>query len=132
VRQLDELLAGVKISQKEDCGTKNYFEIKVINSDHAKTFVDRYNSNGTLITTAPKVGSVIKIRSPFYCIAQDGICNKCLGESFKKMGLKPGDSLIIASTSIAGPLTDLALKKSHTGTSINQEHVDFKKIIKGL
>jgi len=129
VRSLNELLSQIHISQLEDCGTKKCLEIEVKNELIAESIVNRYDCNNKLITSAPKVGTKIKLRSPLYCIAEDGLCRKCLGEIFYKKNLKPGDPLIIVSTSIADALTASALKAAHTGTKLNLKKVDFRNEI---
>jgi len=129
VRSLNELLSQIHISEIEDCGSKKCLEIDVKNELIAKSLTDRYDCNGKLITSPPRVGTKIKVRSPLYCKAEDGICRKCLGEIFFKKGYKPGDPLIIVSTSIADALTASALKSAHTGTKLNLQKVDFRKEI---
>jgi hypothetical protein len=129
-RQLNDLLSGVFISKEKDCKTKQCLEIKITDKVFASSYIDRYLCNGQLISSPPKVGSVIKVRSPLYCKATDGICHKCLGEIFFKQGFNSGDSLLVVGTSIAGSLTDISLKQAHTGTSLNKEHVDFLKELK--
>ena len=129
VRSLNELLSQIHISQLDDCGTKNCLEIEVKNELIASSLVNRYNCSNKLITSAPKVGTKIKLRSPLYCKAEDGLCRKCLGEIFHKKNLKSGDPLIIVSTSIADALTASALKAAHAGTKLNLKKVDFREEI---
>jgi len=129
VRTLNELLSQEHISELEDCGTKKCLEIEVKDETLAESLINKYDCSGKLITSAPKVGSKIKVRSPLYCKAPDGFCRKCLGESFFKKNLKPGDPLLIVSTSIADALTASALKSAHTGTKLNMQKVDFRKEI---
>jgi len=126
VRSLNELLSQIHISELNDCGTKKCLEIDVKDDLIAESLIDRYDCNGKLITSAPHVGSKIKVRSPLFCKAEDGICRKCLGEIFFKKGYKAGDPLIIVSTSIADALTASALKSAHTGTKLNLQKVDFR------
>lgn len=131
-RLLSELTGALKISEEtSDCGSKNYLEIHIDSADLAKAVVNRYDSSKKLITTPPKVGTKVKLRSPLYCLAKDGICETCLGTHFKKLGLGPGDPLIITSTAIGDALTAVALKRSHSGSSLNAEPIDFKKEIFG-
>ena len=129
VRSLNELLASLYISDVEDCKTKDCVEIEIKNSKIAQSVIDRYDCSGKLITSAPKIGSKIKLRSPLFCKAENGFCRKCLGEIFFKKGLKPGDPLLIVSTSIADALTGSALKSAHSGVKLNMEHIDFTKEI---
>ena len=129
VRSLNELLSQLHISEIEDCKSKKYLEIEVKNAKIAESLIDRYTSDGKLITSAPKIGTKIKVRSPLYCLAEDGFCRKCLGEIFFKKNLKPGDPLLIVSTSIADALTASALKSAHTGTKLNLQKVDLRKEI---
>ena len=129
VRSLNELLSQIHISELEDCGTKKCLEIEVKNELIAESLVNRYGCNNKLITSPPKVGTKIKLRSPLFCKAEDGFCRKCLGEIFYKKNLKPGDPLLIVNTSIADALTASALKSAHTGTKLNLKRVDFRKEI---
>ena len=129
VRSLNELLSQIHISEKEDCESKKCLELVITNELIAESILNRYDCNGKLITSPPRIGTKIKIRSPLYCKAEDGICRKCLGEIFFKKGYKPGDPLLIVSTSIADALTASALKSAHTGTKLNLQKVDFRKEI---
>ena len=129
VRSLNELLSQEHISETEDCGSKKYFEVKVKDELIANSLINRYTADGKLITSAPKVGSTVKLRSPLFCLAEDGFCRKCLGEIFFKKNLKPGDPLLIVSTSIADALTASALKSAHSGTKLNLQKVDLRKEI---
>ena len=131
-RLLSELTGALRISKEtEDCGSKNYLEIHIDSADLAKAIVNRYDSSKKLIEKPPKVGTKVKLRSPLYCLAKDGICKTCLGTHFEKLGLGPGDPLIITSTAIGDALTAVALKRSHSGSSLNAEPIDFKKEIFG-
>ena len=129
VRTLNELLSQMHISEIEDCGSKKYFEVEVKDDNLASSLINRYTSDGKLITSAPKVGSTVKLRSPLFCLAKDGFCRKCLGEIFFKKNLKPGDPLLIVSTSIADALTASSLKAAHAGTKLNLKKVDLTKEI---
>lgn len=79
-RQLAYATASVKMSARtKDCGTKNYFELKVT-KDIAKGLSTRYLSNGTMIINPEEyIDKTIQIRSPMYCTSPE-ICHKCLGD----------------------------------------------------
>jgi len=138
IRKLYTMMEPINLSAQADCGTKDYFHFVVQNEDMSKRLVGRIYK-GTLgfeqITEDDHkdlVGKTILLRSPLYCKAKDGICKTCFNERYvEELGLVPKDKLGLKVVgSIAGTLTDLTLKASHTGLSLNQEEVDIRKDIK--
>ena len=78
------------------------------------------------------IGKKVKLRSPLYCKAQDGICETCLNPVYvKRLQLKPGVKIgLIVATSIgADALVNLTLKKSHVGISLDLEEVNLEEDI---
>jgi len=128
IRQMIDLLSGVRVSEIDNCGTKEVLTIKIKNKSMAESFKNRYDIKGNIIN--PKVGQTIKVRSPLYCKAKDGICMKCLGKDIEKLGVKKGDPLLVATTSWADAATGSALKAAHTGLSLNAKKVNFIEELK--
>ena len=95
----------------------------------------QFNKIQTLILTDKDknlIGKKVKLRSPLYCKAQDGICETCLNPVYvKRLQLKPGDKIgLIVATSIgADALVNLTLKKSHVGISLDLEEVNLEEDI---
>ena len=120
------------------CGTKKYFHFIVQNDDMSKRLVGRVYKDGSsyeMITEDDHkdlIGKTILLRSPLYCKAKDGVCETCFNPRYvEELGVVPKDKLGLKVVgSIAGTLTDLTLKASHTGLSLNQEEVDIRKDIK--
>lgn len=137
-RKLETLTEGVKLSQLKDCNSKEYLEIEIKSQDILDALENRnyinssssLNSNGLKkVDSSDKtlIGKKIKLRSPLFCKAADGICATCYDEVFiKDMELHPGSNIgLIASTGLIGDLVNLTLKGSHIGISLNQEEINF-------
>ncbi len=132
IRQLNTITAGVQLSKMTDCGTTKYLSIKIINKDMLKAFSGKLRKVGigtTVISEKDKelIGKTVQIRSPLYCKAEDGICVNCYNPTFvKRMNLKDTAGIgLLASTAQAELLTNLTLKASHTGLSLDKEAVNF-------
>jgi len=77
----------------KDCKTKKYF-ILTVTDDIANNILGRYyydDDKKELIKITPEnvkslISKKIKLRSPLYCKAEDGICEKCIGELAEKSG----------------------------------------------
>ncbi len=137
-RKLETLTEGVKLSQSKDCNSREYLEIEVKSQEMLDALENRnyLTSNNTLNSNSLKkvdssdkslIGKKIKLRSPLFCKATDGICNTCYDEVFiKDMELHAGSNIgLIASTGLIGDLVNLTLKGSHIGISLNQEEINF-------
>jgi len=133
IRQLNTIAAGVVLSKLTDCGTKRTLSIKIINKKMLAAFEGKLKENGVAISKRDKdlIGETVKIRSPLYCIAEDGICVNCYNPAFvERMNLKETAGIgLLASTSQAELLTNLTLKAAHTGLSLDKKAVDFTKDI---
>lgn len=138
IRKLYTMMEPIVLSSQADCGSTRYFKFIVQNEDMSKRLVGRiYKSTFgfeqiTLDNHKDLVGKTILLRSPLYCKAKDGICKTCFNPKYiEDLGIVPKDKLGLKVVgSIAGTLTDLTLKASHTGLSLNQEEVDIRKDIK--
>jgi DNA-directed RNA polymerase subunit beta' len=138
-RKLGAITERIKLSKMLDCGTKNYFELKIRDKDMLKSFEGRYyKSKAGLELQIDKnsdiVGDVIKLRSPLFCKAKDGICQRCYNKQYiDRLHLKTGDNIgLMASTGLTGSLVNLTLKKSHVGVGLDKANVDFREEIKSL
>lgn len=138
-RKLGAISERIKLSSKTDCGTNNYFEVKIRDIDMLKSFTGRYYKSKVgvelqLDNNSDVVGKVIKLRSPLYCKASDGICHKCYNKEYvNKMKLSSGDNIgLLAATGLTGSLVNLTLKKSHVGVGLDKENIDFREEIKAL
>jgi hypothetical protein len=138
IRQLNTVTSGIKLSNSQDCGTKRRLKFKIINKELLKALEGKMysttNSGGLKQIQGNEtdlVGTVIYLRSPLYCEAEDGICVTCYNPKYvARMQLEPGAGIgILASTSQAGILTAMTLKSAHTGLSLDQEEVDLTEDI---
>ncbi len=138
-RKLSAIAERIKLSNLEDCGTKKYLEIKIRDKDMLKSFEGRYYRTKVgiemqLTTKSDVVGETVKLRSPLYCHAKDGICHRCYNPLFiSKMNLRAGDNIgLIASTGLTGSLVNLTLKKSHVGVGLDKQDVDLRDEIENM
>jgi DNA-directed RNA polymerase subunit beta' len=128
IRQLNTISSGVKLSKTIDCQTKGRFSVKVLNSDMLKSMEGKLYDGGVISTDSTDlIGKTVKLRSPLYCKAKDGICHNCYNPSFiEKMHLENNAGIgLLASTAQAGLLTDMTLKAAHTGLSLDKTEVDL-------
>jgi hypothetical protein len=133
-RKLSTIAEPVVLSQVKDCGSKKYLEVEILDQDVLDALDGRVTNTGVQIDSNDKkwIGKKVKLRSPLYCKAKDGICETCLNPKYvKRLGLKPGARLgLIATTNISNQaLVNLTLKKSHTGLSLNLEPVNLEEDI---
>ena len=125
------------IIRTEDCGTKNFLEIKNDSKNFPRRIVGRYVakkiihpktkkvilSANHLITeeiaekvVAAKVEKV-SVRSPLTCDLRFGLCTKCYGYNYATNKLAQiGDPVgIVAAQSIGEPGTQLTMRTKHSG-----------------
>jgi DNA-directed RNA polymerase subunit beta' len=136
VRQLESITADVRLSKLDDCQTKDFLAIKIPDENFLKALKGKiYSSGGTLKkiegTETDLIGKKIKLRSPLYCKAEDGICKTCYNPWFvDRMGLKENAGIgLLASTQMASGLASKALKSAHAGLSLNKQEIDLEKDI---
>ena len=132
IRQLNTIMAGVKLSKEIDCGTQRFLSIKILNKDMLVSMRGKLRKTTTGLTPISPddtdlIGQTIKIRSPLYCKAPDGICKTCYNPDFvDRMNLTANAGIgLLASTAQAGMLTNMTLKAAHTGLSLSKEEVDL-------
>lgn len=86
-----------------DCGTKHYVEVNLDKKnikDYMYSYVIKNNGSLDLITSENMesyIGKKVKLRFASMCESKTGICNKCAGELFYKMGDNRRVGLVIAS-----------------------------------
>lgn len=123
----------------EDCGTKEYIELKVKDEKFAKSLLWRFylNSNNieeyiSMENYKTIVSKTIKLRSPVYCIGKN-VCQKCYGNLYKI--LHSNQIGVIASQAISERMVQLVLRTFHTsGVAKSSDDLtdDNQDIISGL
>lgn len=99
-----------------DCGTKRYITVKVTNKNIGSImYCYVINNDGSLteITSENKskfIGKTIKIRFSSMCEAKDGICNKCAGNLFYRLGIR---NVGASTPQIPSTLKVLSMKLFH-------------------
>lgn len=104
------------LDEGSDCGTKRTISVQVT-EQNIKDIIYSYavNSNGTLteITYENRhkfIGKNIKIRFSSMCEAKDGICSKCAGTLFYRLGIK---NIGMSTQQIPSRLKVLSMKLFH-------------------
>ena len=106
----------VLLEPGSDCRTNRYIDIKVTDKNIGLImYCYVINSDGTLteITSENKdkfIGKTIKLRFASMCEAKDGICNKCAGNLFYRLGIK---NIGAATPQIPSRLKVLSMKLFH-------------------
>lgn len=107
----------------DDCGTKDYLEIKIDNEKTAKMleyrwYLDEESNIEEMVTIdnyKDLVGKTLKFRSPIYCKSEQ-ICHKCYGNLYELLHSKYIG--IIAAQGIGEIGTQLVLRSFHdSGTA---------------
>ncbi len=136
IRQLNTISSGVQLSKLRDCKTTRYLTVKILNKDMLKSMEGKLRMDGSSPTPIDPsdtdlVGKSIKLRSPLFCKAEDGICEMCYNPGFvERMHLRENAGIgLLASTANASLLTNLTLKAAHTGLSLSNEEVDLQQDI---
>jgi DNA-directed RNA polymerase subunit beta' len=107
----------------QDCGTKRGALVPLEES------LDRYTAGvnmgiqpDTLVTSRvldkykKKGKEKIRVRSPMYCEAKEGICSKCFGKRETGRDSDIGDNIgTISAQAIAEPATQMQMRTFHTG-----------------
>ena len=102
-----------------DCGTKETISITLNNSNIKQwmyCFVVGNNGSLTEITSENKdkfIGKTVKLRFSALCKAKDGICEKCAGTLFNRIGIS---NVGPATAQIASALKNASMKKFHDST----------------
>jgi len=119
-RQLVFLLNSVEIHPNLiDCGTKKYLELK-LDSDLIKRLIGRFVIvNGKIEEFDPKnakIGQMIKLRTPLYCISPK-LCHTCYGRLLEKHRTPFGG--ILAAQQVGERGTQLIMRSFHKGGAVS-------------
>jgi hypothetical protein len=136
-RKLSTIMEHIKLSKQLDCGSKNGLTIKVKDDKLLQAIIGKVqmvepsilNRSGLkeITETDNLIGKTIKLRSPLYCKATDGICETCLNKQYiRALEIGPGTNIgLMSSTFLTGLMTTLTLKKSHTGILLGKKQVNL-------
>lgn len=112
-----------------DCGTDKYITVDFSDQkidDYMYSYVIKNNGDLELIdstTRAKYDGKVVKLRFASMCKSKTGICNKCAGELYYKIGLT---NIGMAMSQVASILKNICMKAFHDST-INTTRIDPMK-----
>ena len=106
---------------KDNCMTRNYFEIEIMSDNHAKSLYNRYYLDTNTMTekifdknTKYNIGDKFLFRSPITCENENfKICKRCFGN----YDLPSNRVGIMAAQYIAERFTQLTLRTFHTSGS---------------
>jgi len=122
--------ANIKI-KKGDCKTKRYLELYVTKTISG-AILGRYyldpktNALSEIEDDHNLEGKTIKLRSPFHCIAVEGVCDICYGRLAERLDTK---YIGVMTGSVINDilLNGVAMKSRHNATNVNINKVDFTK-----
>lgn len=86
-----------------DCGTKKYITVALTSGnikDYMYSYIIKSNGSLELLTSDNKdnyIGKTVKLRFSSMCESKTGICSKCAGELFYKIGNNTRVGLIMSS-----------------------------------
>lgn len=109
----------VVLPEGTDCGTKRTLEITLTNKNKGDWMYSYVvESGGKLVeltsdTIGKYVGKKIKVRFSSLCESKEGICSKCAGHLFNRIGLS---EVGIASYQICSVIKNKSMKAFHDGT----------------
>lgn len=101
-----------------DCHTKRYLTIK-LTKDNIEDWIYSYVVEGTNLVELVSdnldkyIGKTVKLRYSGYCESKEGICSKCSGHLFNRIGL---NEVGIASYQICSVIKNISMKAFHDGT----------------
>lgn len=101
-----------------DCGTKRYLELTLTKSNIEDWIYSYIIENGKLVELTSQnldkyVGKKVKLRYSGLCESKEGICSKCAGHLFNRIGL---NEVGIASYQICSVIKNISMKAFHDGT----------------
>lgn len=119
-----------QVVTEDDCGSQLTIGIDVTkdNLDIIKWRYIRDEQNSTrFILVDPDninffIGKHVEYRSPMLCMTENGYCWKCVGDLYKRMGLK---NVGLANQKLTSTFLNSALKKFHN-TSQKTTNIDWK------
>lgn len=92
-------------------------------------YVDRYLTNGTLITEENKsqlIGKTFNVRSPMTCATKNGFCYQCCGEVFRKIGMT---AIGMQALAITSSFTSSAMKSMHISSISTAKLTDIGSLL---
>lgn len=104
----------------EDCGTKDFLEVRVVTERKARMLVRRYIKDGENLKLVTKenymelLGKDVEVRSPILC-QNPKICKRCYGDLYKTLDTKFIG--IVAAQTLGERSTQLVLRTFHTSGS---------------
>ena len=113
----------VLLPEGSDCKTKRYLEVDFSKHD-IKDYIYSYVVEGQSLIeiTSDNInkydGKKVKIRFSSLCEAKNGICHKCSGNMFKRLGIK---NIGMAMPIVASTLKNLSMKSFHNSQIVTSE-----------
>lgn len=113
----------VLLPEDSDCGTKRTITVKVDNKNIDMLMYNYVVQGDKLVEINSHnrdkfIGKRIKMRYSSMCEAKDGICNKCAGNLYYKLGIK---NVGIATSQIASKLKLISMKAFHDDSVVLHE-----------
>ena len=105
----------VLLDEGSDCGTDRYIEMNITDKNIDMVMYSYAIVNGRLVEITSEnrdqfIGKKTKLRFSSMCKAKDGICNKCAGNLFYRLGIK---NVGAATPQIPSKLKLLSMKSFH-------------------
>lgn len=97
--------------------------------DNVDFYVDRYLTNGTLITDENKktlIGKTYKVRSPMTCKTKGGFCYQCCGEVFRKIQMS---AIGMQTLEVTSSFTAAAMSTMHRSGISAVKIADISELI---
>lgn len=132
-RKMVNANANLQIDQKTaDCKSQKTLNI-IVTEDLAPLLLQRnYISQSGTIKTIKTIDQVlnkkIRLRSPLFCLSEDGICPTCYGNLYKTLNTKNIGILGAGAVNIVG--INAMMQMRHKSSSINTKEVNFIEMIK--
>lgn len=111
----------VILPEGSDCGTKRSIEI-TLNKDNIELYMYCFvvEKSGRLVELTSDVvdnylGKTVKLRYSSMCQSKKGICEKCAGTMFRRIGIV---NIGVATSQIASTMKNASMKQFHDSTLI--------------
>lgn len=120
------------LEEGSDCGTKRYKEI-LLTGDNIDDWMYSYIVEGSRLVELTSdnrdsyIGKKVKLRYSGLCESEKGICNKCAGNLFTRLGIK---NVGVASYVIPAKIKLKSMKNFHDSTvnAFDMEEYGYDKI----
>ena len=120
------------LEEGSDCGTKRYKEI-LLTGDNIDDWMYSYIIEGSRLVELTSdnrdsyIGKKVKLRYSGLCESEKGICNKCAGNLFTRLGIK---NVGVASYVIPAKIKLKSMKNFHDSTvkTFDMEEYGYDKI----